>query len=334
MATTTPITAARYNTLRALTNKVLGSSVTATPDYGYGQTFNTTAVTGDYDTNLALTDKVTAQQYEDLYIDLIRLRAHQIGTGSLTVDPFVVGDYDTNLSATDKVELAYMQGLETLASDIETDRFEIDTVGQAQVVDLQDSGGTQIESSRLNSVSGNWNGTINHIFTCTFTSAQRRREFFNAGGQVRFSARVVYSGAQAKTVDWQNQMSTMGVNSFKAYETINNNSVGSGTAKGNFNIGTTYTLCYTKAGGATYARNDYRIYAQNVSTTQIRFKVEFNDNAPNNTTWGIDEPVFGDFYSTIELLQPDGSVTINGTVYDSVVIPTAALPVGATTAGL
>ena len=70
MASTIPITAQRYNDLRALVNKVLGNSVSVTPNYGYGQPFSTSSVIGDYDTNLAATNLVTAQQYEDLYIVL------------------------------------------------------------------------------------------------------------------------------------------------------------------------------------------------------------------------------------------------------------------------
>ena len=328
MATTIPITAQRYNELRTLVNKILGNSVTATPTYGYGETFNTTPVVGDYLTNELATNKVTAAQFESLYIDLIRLRAHQVGTALVTIDPFVVGDYDTNLSSTDKIELAYIQGLESLATDIETDRFLIDTSGQAQIVNLKNSGGAQIQSSRLNSASGSWNGTLSHIFDITFNNDAQRRQFFNAGGQVRFSARVAYTGSQAKTVDWQTEMSDMGVTSFRASDTINNNSEGTGSSIGNSDLTGTYQLCYSKAGGASYARNDYRISAYSVNNQVIRFKVEFNDNRPNNLSFGIDEPVFGDFFSTIELLQPTGTVSINGTLYDTVVIPDPELPIG------
>lgn len=326
MATTIPITAQRYNDLRALVNKVLGNSVSATPDYGYGQTFNTSSVVGDYDTNLAATNKVTAQQYEDLYIDIIRCRAHQVGVGAVSIDPFVIGDYELNEESTDKIELAYVTSLESLATNIETDRFSVDVTGQAQVVDLDNGSGSATTSTRYNSVSGNWNGTINHIFDVTFDTDQERRQFFNAGGQVRFSASVSYTGAQAKTVDWQDQMSTMGVTSFRATDTINNNGQGSGTAIGNFDLSGSYKLCYSKAGGASYARNDYRILAYSVNATTIRFKVEFNDGRPNNTTWGIDEPVLGDFTSTIELLQPTGVVTINSVEHVTVDIPDASLP--------
>lgn len=326
MASTIPITAQRYNDLRALVNKVLGNSVSVTPNYGYGQPFSTSSVIGDYDTNLAATNLVTAQQYEDLYIDIIRCRAHQVGVSAVSIDPFVIGDYESNPASADKIELAYITSLESLATNIETDRFSVDVTGQAQIVDLDNGSGNPTTSTRFNSVSGNWNGTINHIFDVVFDTSQERRHFFNAGGQVRFSASVAYTGSQAKTVDWQDEMSAMGVTSFRGTDTINNNSAGSGSNNGNFDLTSGYKLCYSKAGGASYARNDYRINALSLNDTTIRFKVEFNDGRPNDTRWGIDEPVFGDFTSTVELLQPTGSVTINGVAHDTVVIPNDALP--------
>ena len=329
-----PITAQRYNDLRSKANKVLGLSNVSDPTFGYGETFSTSSVTGDYDTNFLATDKVTAQQYQDLYTDLIRLRAHQLGATSITIDPFVIGDYDTNLSSTDVVELTYIQGLESLATDIETDRFLIDASSQADIVNLKNSGGFAIQSTRLNIGNGPWNGTISHIFTVTFNNARQRRQFFNAGGQIRFSASVDYTGSQAKTVDWQREMSDMGVTSFRASDTINNNGEGTGSSIGNYGLTGTYQLCYSKAGGASYARNDYRVLAQNVNDTVIRFKAEFNDNQPNDLTWGIDEPVYGDFNSVIELLQPNGTVTINGTPTFTVVIPNNELPIGSTTSNL
>lgn len=334
MPTTIPITAQRYNDLRALVNKILGDSVTATPQYGYGQTFSTIAVTGDYNTNLAATSKITAQQYEDLYIDLIRVRAHQVGVSAVSINPFVLGDFDTNDVSTDKVELAYIQSLESLGTNIDTDKFSIDTSGQGQVVNLESASGTPIQSTRFNSVSGNWNGTINHIFDVAFNTAQQRRQFFNAGGQVRFSASVAYSGSQRKTVDWQDQMSLMGVISFRATDTINNAGQGTGSTNGNYSISGTYKVCYSKSGGASYVRNDYRLYAQSLNDTTIRFKVEFNDGRPNDLTWGIDEPVLGDFTSTIQLLQPNGSVNINGIDHDTVNIPDAELPTGTNVSNL
>lgn len=327
MSTTIPITANRYNTLRILVNKILGISAISTPTYGYGQSFSTVAVTGNFDTNQLATDKVTAEQYENLYIDLIRLRVHQVGAGATTIDPFVEGGFDTNPSA-DVIELAYIQALEALATNIETDRFLIDVATQAAEVNLQTSVGNPVFSTRLFATSGSWNGTIFHIVKVTFDDAQQRRQFFNAGGEIRFNASVAYTGTQAKTIDWQNQLNSMGTISFKANQTISNNGVGSSYSIGNYNLTSTYQLCYDQTGGATYARNHYYIRALQLNDRELQFRIEFVDGLPNNTVTGIDEPVLGDFTSSLKLLQPDGSVNINGILTDTVVIPSADLPTG------
>lgn len=326
---TITIEAARYNTLRALVNKVLGNSTTTARDYGYGQSFNTLSVTGSRtDASLVNADLISAEDYENLYIDLIRTRIHQVGSAAVAVEPFVTGDYNTNLTNTDKVELAYTQAIEALGANIETDRFKIHTSTQADIINLTTASNAPIVSTRLNSVSGNWNGVKSHIFQVQFASDLQRQHFFNAGGEVRLSAKVTYGGSQAKTVDWQTQLIAMGVISFKATETLSNNGVGTGYAVGSSNLTSTYKLCYSKSGGSAYYRNDYTVWALALNASTIQIKVEFDDAQPNDTTWGIDESVLGDLTSTVQLLQPNGSATINGTVYDTVVIPDAALPDG------
>jgi hypothetical protein len=328
----TVILAERYNNLRDRVNKVLGPSTTATPTFGYGQGLSTQGVIGTRSVPSVLdADKIQAQDYEDLYIDLIRIRAHQIGN-AVTIDPFVVGDFETNTTNTDKIEEAYILGLETLATNIETDKFLVDST-QLGITGLYDpSGLVPIDSVRYNSILGTWQGTISHIFTVEFESAIARQEYFNAGGQVRLQASVDYTGSQAKTVDWQTILQDMGAISFAANSSYSNNSVGTGYPVGNYQLTSTYRLCYSKSGGALYARNDYEVYARSVNDTTIQFKVNFVDGSPNDPTYGVDESVFGDFRSTALLAAPIGTVDINGTTYDTVYIDT--LPIGGTITNL
>jgi hypothetical protein len=332
MATTVPIESARYNALRDKVNKVLGISTTSAPTFGYGQPIFTSSVTGNYEANLSTTDKVTAEQYKNLYIDLIRIRAHQIGAAAITINPFVEGDFLNNSENADKIELAYIQSLESLATNIETDRFLIDANTQADIVNLEDASGNQIRSVRRNIFSGTWNGTISHIFQVEFADAAARRHFFNAGGQIRFNASVDYSGSQAKTIDWQTQLSAMGSILFKADRSESALGVGSGSLVGNNNLSSTYQVCYRKSGGALYINNDYVISARASSDRIIQFKIDFRDLGPNNATFGIDESVEGDFISSAQLLRPNGTVTINGEIFDTVEIKTP--PTGLTLAQL
>ena len=323
MATTTPILASRYNNLRNSVNLVLGTSVAGTPSYGYGQAFSTNSVVGTRSVADPVTaDKVSAQDYEDLYIDLIRVRSHQVGV-AVAIDEFVIGDYETNTINTDIIEEAYILGLESLATNISTDRQLIDPANLS-IVSVPSASSTRL------STAGTWSTLISHIFTITFVNATERRHFFNAGGEIRLSASVDYTGSQAKTVDWRSILNAMGTISFKAENTISNAGVGTGSSIGNYNLTSTYQLIYSRTGGAVYARNRYNIYAANSATSDatsaIIFKVEFEDGRPNNLATGIDEVVLGSFNSTVQTAAPDSQVTINGTVHDAVVIDT--LPVG------
>jgi hypothetical protein len=318
----TTILASRYNTLRNQVNLVLGTSANVSPSYGYGQALSTSGVSG---TQSAATpssaSKVTAKNYEDLYIDLIRTRSHQIGA-SLAISEFVLGDYNTNGATADKIELAYIQGLESLAASIATDRFSV------HPTNLTVSSLTSASSSRPSSA---WTSTIWSIFTVTFNTELERRHFFNAGGEIRLSASTNYTGSAAKSVDWQTILGLMGSTSFKATSTSNNAGVGTGSNIGNDDLTNAYQQVYSRDGGAVYANNEYRIFAKEYatgnSTSAMQFKVEFVDGSPTDPSWGVDEYVLGKFNSNIETATPSSQIAINGTVHNAVVINT--IPVGA-----
>lgn len=308
MATT--ILASRYNTLRDQVNLILGTSNLATPTYGYGQAFSTNGVVGTRSvSNPSTADKVTAQQYEDLYIDLIRTRAHQVGA-AVTINDFVIGDYDANTATADIIAEAYILGLEAVAANISTDRFIVDPTN------LRISAVPAASSSRT----GTWYTQLTHIFTTTFASAAERRHFFNAGGEIRLSASVDYTGSQAKTVDWQTILNAMGTTSFKATETVNNAGVGSGSAIGNYDLTSSYQLIYSRSGGSVYARNRYNVYALSLNDTTVQFKIDFVDGLPNNISTGIDELVYGTFNSNVHVATPDGQIDINGVTHPTVLI--------------
>ena len=319
------ILASRYNNLRNLVNQVLGVSAGIAPTYGYGQNFSTNGVVGSREvSNLLDADKISAKDYEDLYIDLIRTRSHQVGS-SVAIDEFVIGDYETNTETADKIEEAYILGLESLANNIAADRFNV--APEHLTIDSLPNA-----SSTRPSTLGFWNGTLSHVFTVTFNNDVERRHFFNAGGEIRLSASVDYTGSQAKTVDWQIILNAMGTISFKAQETVANAGFGTGSSIGNYNLTNTYQLVYSRTGGSIYARNRYNIYAAESvtidNTSQIKFRVEFVDDRPNNLTWGIDESVLGTFNSTVQTATPSSQITINGTQHNSIVIDD--IPVGKT----
>ena len=315
----TTVLASRYNTLRNNVNLVLGDSIAASPSYGYGQSFSTNSVTGSRAANdLANADKVSAQDYEDLYIDLIRTRSHQIGA-SVAIDEFVIGDYETNTETADKIEEAYILGLESLAANIIADRLTADPANLTI--------NSVPSASSIRPSTTTWSTQISHIFRITFTTELERRHFFNTGGEIRVSASVDYTGSQAKTVDWQTILNAMGSTSFKAEQTVNNAAVGTGSSIGNYDLTSSYQLIYSRTGGSVYARNRYNVYAREYatgdSTSAIQFKIDFVDGAPNDTVFGIDEVVFGTFNSIIETATANSQIDINGVTHDAVVFDSA-----------
>lgn len=321
----TSVLASRYNTLRNQINLILGTSAISNPTYGYGENVSTTTKSGtggEPTPETINSDKISALDYEQLYIDIVRCRAHQIGPSAITIDEFVIGNVEENPSTADKIEEAYISSLESLSANVLTDRYLIDATTQASTQNLLDFQNSHVTSTYNN----NWTAFINHIVQVTWPSAEARRHFFNAGGEVRFNASVLYTGSQQKTADWQSAMSNMGTISFKADRSFSNSSVGQGQTVGNNNIGSSYSLCYRKDAGLTYSLSAYELYAREISDQTIQFKVLFDDPAPGG--WSIDETVLGSFTSNLGLLIPDGSVSINGTSYDTVVYPSNLLPVG------
>tara|TARA_B110000305_G_scaffold191416_1_gene214121 strand:+ start:444 stop:1430 length:987 start_codon:yes stop_codon:yes gene_type:complete len=321
----TTILASRYNNLRSSTNFVLGTSDVSAPNYGYGQALTTSSVIGTRAVDEpASASKIEAQNYENLYIDLMRVRSHQVGS-SVAIANFVIGDYEANTETVDLIEESYVQGLESLATNIVTDRLVVDAAN-LDVASIPAASSTRPASFA-------WSSQLSHIFTITFDTVVERRHFFNAGGEIRLSASVDYTGSQAKTVDWQSILNSMGSTSFKAENTTNNAAVGTGSSIGNYDLSNSYKLVYSRSGGSVYARNRYNIYAKEYATgnatSAIQFKVDFVDGAPNNLDgYGIDELVYGSFNSIIESATPNSQIAINGTVYDAVVIdivPAAAL---------
>ena len=305
------ILASRYNDLFGFLSRMMGESVltpvnaSSGPTVGYGQLLNASTVD-------ATISKITAQQYEDIYIDLVRARVHQVGAAAFTIDPFVVGDYDTNGLSTDKVEEVYIQTLENLMAQIVVDKDLVD-VGTQLGLDSLDA------SSRLESISGSWNGQLFHIFDLEFTDAAHRRHFFNAGGEIRITPTMAYSGTDLKSAEWLAQINAVGAVSIQDDATINRNAVGSGTLIGNYQLTGTYTTLYEAFNTSSYTTNVYRVQALSLNDSTIRVRCVFDD-ADSPLPPGIDENVFGDITNTVESAPPEGSVNINGTDYDTVVV--------------
>jgi hypothetical protein len=329
------VTASRYNQLRQRIALIMGNSTNTLPSTGYGQDILSEDVTGvSNQPNLSNVNKVSAIDYRNIYLDLARARIHQIGTTAFLQTPFPIGDILNNANA-NKIELAYIQALENLMTQIENDQFLLNIANQGEIINLRNASSQNIQSVRTTS----WGGAgqtqvVNHIFTVTFSSVAARRHFFNTGGELRFEASLAYTGSEAKTVNWRNMLTNMGTIIFRANTTTR---TGQGTAAnvGNYQLTTSNTQIFRIFGTAVYSANSYRILARNLSTTQMEFTIEFRDDDVGSgpAIYRIDEPVRGTLTSgPVRFVRANGSATINGVNTSTVVI--TETPVGNTTSNL
>lgn len=330
------VTSSRYNELRQRIQAIMGNATDAFPTTGYGQLISSQSVTGVLNQpDLTAVNKISAQDYEDLYLDLARARIHQIGTEAFFQTPFPIGNFLVNPNA-NKIELDYIQALETLMTDIENDKDLFDIATQGSIENLKASDGENIQSVRTAS----WGGAsqtqvVNHRFRVRFLDESHRRHFFNTGGQVRFQAGLAYSGSEDKTISWRNLLNNMGIIIFDANKTVSSTNAGAGSARGNYQLTSTFTEIYSKSStSAVYSTNSYRILARNVSPTVIVFNIQFRDDYVGSgpPDFRTDESVLGTLTSgPIQIATASGSATINGITTDTVVIDP---PLGNTTSTL
>lgn len=304
--TNTLITVARYNDLQERITAILGTSQSGTPQSGYGQSLESAV---HYPVSSTV-DLITAQQYEDLYIDLVRARVHQIGAASFTVDPFVLGSGNNGTGA-DKVELTYTTDLESLMTTIEQNKFDIDSTQFD--LELFDPNGDGITDQRTAS----WNSSITHTFRVQFSSTANRRHFFNAGGEIRLEADLI-SASGNKALDWADLLSSAGVIIFDYTQTTA--SAGTTSVIGNYDLTASEQLIFRKNSNAinssgAYSSNFLEVYARNINDSTIEFRMLFSDSAGDNV---VDDSVNGTVRTFIRSATPFGTVNINSTTYDTV----------------
>ena len=293
------ITAAQYNGIQSRVNTVMG---TGSGIDGYGQTLTSGQV--------SVGQTITAAHFDDLRTDINKANNHQSGSnaaiGDIAVGQVIGADASgTNVSSLTVTDEGF-NDYETAVGVIETNKL------------LIDGGNSSVEAAITSQRTTAWNGTVNHEFTVTFGSADQRRFFFNAGGEIRFSASLSGSSG-SKYNDWLTMLSNMGTIKF-GYTATTSTGSGTGTSIGNYDLTGTYQVIFQKNGTGVYAENQYEIQARADSSTILRFNVRFEDNDvgdqqpvgpqgidPNPAGPAIDENVTGTLTSTIQQLRATGS---------------------------
>jgi hypothetical protein len=295
----TSILASDYNSIQTKIARVLGPTVND-GTYGYGQTVTSTQV----DT----TKTIKVDQWLNLQNDIAKARSHQTGSD----ESFSSLQTPTTSK---KVSESIRAAMLAKATDADTNRLAI-APSKASEVD--------IISPVVRSTA--WNGSISHLVYVTFPSYDNARYFFNAGGQIRFSATLAGgTSASVNTKDWQwaQMFAAMTSVNFGATATtcVDTSSTSIVTPNAGFyNMTTTPVQIYNKAapGTSAYGLNDYFLTARFTNSSQnvLEFYITLADSsvAPPSTPdpgFGIDENVTGTIYSYCKAFYPSGA----GNVY-------------------
>lgn len=307
MAVNDLITAARYNVIQSKAGNVLGNG---TGQLGYGEALSSY--------QLGVGSVVNDADMVRLRSDLVKIHAHQTGTLPANLPIIPAGD-----DITDADYVLY----ETVADTVYTNKNQINVATQASVESKVSSQRTSVWGG------GGQQNTIVHEFTVTFpggynvtningttqaaSGVDHRRHFFNAGGEIRFSASII-NGTGLKTQDWANMFIAMASVKFDYNRTYA--SSGAGSNIGNFDLTDSYQTLFIKAGSSSYSDNSYTVKAKGAQNTNvITFKIEISDN--NGGAVVYDEAVNGTLTSSISQLRPTGSyVSVSSPTYQNVTL--------------
>jgi hypothetical protein len=207
------------------------------------------------------------------------------------------------------------------------------------------SGSLTTDASGTTSRTSAWgsSGTpeVTHEFTHSFSSEAHCRGFFNAGGEVLFTASRSggTSGSGAGTIgsqnsNWTSLLSAMGTLTFNLNNLTSSGSTGTSAGKGFYELTTSYVQMYSKYGSGSYASNYYKIDAKvNSSTnpTVVSFKVTMRDDhalgdgvgadgvdGNSDDSVGFVDSVDGTVSSTVQTKRANNGVVVIAPSYTAV----------------
>ena len=181
---------------------------------------------------------------------------------------------------------------------------------------LCDDTQASIESAISSTRTSQWNGTILHTLSVTFSSGSARRHFFNAGGQIRITGQLS-GGSNAKDTDWASLLSGMGTISIASHATTSTGT-GTPTAIGNFELTTTHQRLFHRYGAGGYGANIFFINAKANTDNVIEIEIQYQDNHPSGG--GADPNITGTITSAITQRRPSGSyVSVTSPTYTNIV---------------
>lgn len=294
---------------------------TASSTYGYNQT----ALSLDAATGETISASNTSQGYKNLQDE-----AQALAT--------FLGQSLYSSSSTDK-----SAGDSITASDWSNLMEDTKTLFDARL--SVPGGSLTTDASGTTSRTSAWgsSGTpeVTHEFTHSFSSEAHARGFFNAGGEVLFTASRSggTSGSSAGTIgsqnaNWTSLLSAMGTLTFNLNNLTSSGSTGTSAGKGFYELTTSYVQMYSKYGSGSYASNYYKIDAKVNSTTNptvVSFKVTMRDDHALGDGVGADgidgnaddsvgyvDSVDGTVTSTVQTKRANNGVVVTAPSYTAV----------------
>jgi hypothetical protein len=247
---------------------------------------------------------ITKAQWDLIKFDIINIKLHQDGVlpGVVTVN---VGD-PINFGAS-----APNTNYNTILEQAIANRFQI--AGSQSVVN----------SAASQTYSSSWSTSLTATLTCTFSTADQARYFFNSGGKVRFTTTLSGGSSTAQINAWTNFLASVGTQSFGADTGIVNY----------YNLTNSFQIYYQNSLSSPYSANNYRLEARtdvsNNSTgtaTQLFLRVTLSDSyvdpgapAPGDLVDGTVTIAASELKAS-GLLQPSGTFAITSPSYSLSVI--------------
>jgi hypothetical protein len=286
-----------YNNIQSTAEFLLGTGLS---DAGYGQVVSSAIVSGQ-----PAPDLITVAQWNSLRNDLLKVRQHQTGVDE---GPNLDIPSDSTLITNE-----FVNQYKTFATTCQVNRL---TIAFNQ--------GTEQNLVSPSIRATNWSGTLTQVLTVTFPTGDAARHFFNAGGQIRFSASLVHSlsvsdPSYTKTEKWKDLLNDMATISFGSTGTTYSGTGAAGgypkTDLGWYSITTTPQTIFIKPA---------------VAGVTIQFRDDDSGDPPilplpkGAAPGGVDEPVKGTLTSSIKAFVPTGTnvnlplppATINNTGFN------------------
>ena len=298
MAVNDIITSARYNNAQGRVAAVLGNG---SGNEGYGQAVTSQQVSSGL--------KVTAQDINNLFTDLNKIKIHQIGAVPNSIATVAIGDTIAE-DTSDGDGLKGFADYEDFITVIEApaERFKL------AVAQSSDDNAAKIAERR-----NQWRAPIDTEITMTFNNADHRRHFFNAGGSLTMISALsntpVSGDSVAKSQDWANILATAGTVSIN-YDTTSTTGQGTPSAIGNYDLTTSYQEIYRRSATGVYGNNNYIIEAKAPNAKTIAIRFYYYDHNPGG--YKIDEPVQGVLKAQVGYVRASG-------LYVDVALPAFAI---------